>query len=89
MTCYHVPTRGRMTTRGTAALTDEYSVQIDDEKMQECPICSGKAIKGPHYKRATQTTPIVLAYTCNRCSYTQYVHTGDNLFLKSVMIKPV
>ena len=70
-------------------MADEYSVPIDDEKMEECLICSSKAIRGPHYKRASKNTPICLAYTCNRCSYTQYVHTGDNLFLKSVNIRPV
>lgn len=70
-------------------MIEEYAVKIDDEKMAECPICGGKAIKGPHYKRASKKTPVVLAYTCNRCSYTQYVHTGDNLFLKSMRIKPI
>jgi len=69
-------------------VTDEYAIPIDDKKMENCPICGSKAIKGPHYKRATGVTPICLAYTCNGCSYTQYVHTGDNLFLKGMLVKP-
>lgn len=72
----------------SAAVT-EYAIQIDDRKMKACPLCGGTKIGGPGHKPATDTTPKALTYTCSRCKYTQYVHTGDNMFLKSVMIEPI
>ena len=63
-------------------------LKIDDEKMERCPICQGTKIRGPHHKRQTAVSPVVLAYTCITCEYTQYVHTEDSKFLKSVGVKP-
>jgi DNA-directed RNA polymerase subunit M/transcription elongation factor TFIIS len=64
------------------------SIRIEDKKMECCPLCGCKKITGPHHKRETSVSPVVLAYTCTKCSYTQYVHTGDSKFLKSVNIVP-
>lgn len=61
---------------------------IEDEKMKNCPHCGGDKITGPHHKRETRISPVVLAYTCITCNYTQYVHTGDSKFLRSMNIKP-
>lgn len=63
-------------------------VQIDEKRMEECPLCGGKKFKGPQHKRATEFTPDCLAYECVKCNYTQYVHTADSKFLKSMGIKP-
>lgn len=63
-------------------------IRIEDEKMEYCPICGGKKITGPHLKRKTNVSPVALAYTCVTCQYTQYVHTDDSKFLKSVNITP-
>lgn len=69
-------------------MVQEYAIKIDDRKMETCPVCGGANITGPGHKPASEATPTCLTYTCGKCRYTQYVHTGDSLFLKSVMIRP-
>lgn len=64
-------------------------IRIENEKMKYCPICGGKTITGPHHKRETKVSPVVLAYTCVTCQYVQYVHTGDSKFLKGMSIEPL
>ena len=69
-------------------MVGDFFLTIDDEKMKACPICAGSKISKPQNKRETEKTPECLAYTCGDCGYTQYVHTADSKFLKSVNIKP-
>lgn len=69
-------------------MVGDFILTIHDEKMVMCPICAGSKIGGPQHKRETEKTPACLAYTCQDCGYTQYVHTADSKFLKSVNIKP-
>jgi len=64
-------------------------IRIENEKMEYCPVCGSKRITGPHHKRETNVTPIVLAYTCGKCQYVQYVHTENSKFLKGMNIEPL
>lgn len=69
-------------------MVSEFFMTIHDNKMVMCPLCAGTKIGKPQHKRETANTPPCLAYPCLDCGYTQYVHTPDSKFLKSVNIEP-